>query len=152
MLSTRFAVLMTLGVIGLAAPVAAQEWPNGDIRYILHVEPGGATDVMARRLADGLQRELGVNVVVENRAGASGMIGTKALSRANPDGYTIGQVPISVTRFSQLGMLQLDPRTDLTYLARTSGQTFGIAVPSASRFRYSSEQKRKPRSRRVRFC
>ncbi|MBR7518596.1 hypothetical protein KC217_23285, partial [Mycobacterium tuberculosis] len=75
------------------------------------------------------------SIVVENRAGASGMIGTKALSRANPDGYTIGQVPISVTRFSQLGMLQLDPRTDLTYLARTSGQTFGIAVPSASRFK-----------------
>ena len=47
---------------------------------------------------------------------------------AKPDGYTIGQIPISVTRFSQLGTVQLDPLKDLTYLARTSGQTFGIAV------------------------
>ncbi len=78
---------------------------------------------------------LNQSIVVENRAGASGMIGTKALARANPDGYTIGQIPISVTRFSQLGMLQLDPRTELTYLARTSGQTFGIAVPANSRSR-----------------
>ncbi|SPA01444.1 conserved hypothetical protein;UPF0065; putative exported protein [Cupriavidus taiwanensis] len=75
------------------------------------------------------------SIVVENRAGASGMIGTKALARANPDGYTIGQIPISVTRFAQLGMLQLDPRTELTYLARTSGQTFGIAVPANSRYK-----------------
>jgi tripartite-type tricarboxylate transporter receptor subunit TctC len=75
------------------------------------------------------------SIVVENRAGASGMIGTKALARATPDGYTIGQIPISVTRFSQLGLLQLDPRTELTYLARTSGQTFGIAVPANSRFK-----------------
>jgi tripartite-type tricarboxylate transporter receptor subunit TctC len=62
------------------------------------------------------------------------MIGAKALASARPDGYTIGQIPISVTRFSQLGTLQADPRTDYTYLARTSGQTFGIAVLPGSKF------------------
>ncbi len=66
--------------------------------------------------------------MVENRAGASGMLGLKAMASAKPDGYTIGQIPISVTRFSQLGTVQLDPLKDLTYLARVSGQTFGIAV------------------------
>ena len=67
-------------------------------------------------------------IAVDNRAGAAGMIGAKAIAAGRPDGYTIGQIPISVTRFSQLGMLQADPRKDFTYIARTSGQTFGIAV------------------------
>ena len=74
-------------------------------------------------------------VAVENRAGAAGMIGAKAIAAAKPDGYTIGQIPISVTRFSQLGTLQVDPRKDFTYLARTSGQTFGIAVLPDSKFK-----------------
>ncbi len=67
--------------------------------------------------------------MVENKTGASGMLGLKAMASAKPDGYTIGQIPISVTRFSQLGTVQIDPLKDLTYIARTSGQTFGIAVP-----------------------
>ena len=58
-----------------------------------------------------------------------------ALASARPDGYTIGQIPISVTRFSQLGTLQADPRKDFTYIARTSGQTFGIAVLPNSPFK-----------------
>jgi tripartite-type tricarboxylate transporter receptor subunit TctC len=63
------------------------------------------------------------------------MIGAKAIASAKPDGYTVGQIPISVTRFSQLGTLQADPRKDFTYLARTNGQTFGIAVLPGSKFR-----------------
>jgi tripartite-type tricarboxylate transporter receptor subunit TctC len=56
------------------------------------------------------------------------MLGLKSLAIAKPDGYTIGQIPISVTRFAQLGTVQIDPLKDLSYIARTSGQTFGIAV------------------------
>jgi tripartite-type tricarboxylate transporter receptor subunit TctC len=74
-------------------------------------------------------------IAVVNQAGAAGMIGAKAIAAAKPDGYTIGQIPISVTRFSQLGTLQADPRSDFTYLARTSGQTFGIAVLPGSPFK-----------------
>jgi tripartite-type tricarboxylate transporter receptor subunit TctC len=54
----------------------------------------------------------------------------RAMASAKPDGYTVGQIPISVARFSQLGTVQIDPMKDLTYIARTSGQTFGIAVRS----------------------
>jgi tripartite-type tricarboxylate transporter receptor subunit TctC len=78
-------------------------------------------------------------IAFENKAGAAGMIGAKALSVAKPDGYTIGQIPISVTRFSQLGLLQADPLKDFTYLARTSGQTFGIAVLTDSKFKTVKE-------------
>ena len=81
-----------------------------------------------RALCLAASRELGQTLVVENKTGASGMIGLKALASARPDGYTIGQIPISVTRFAQLGTVQLDPLKDLTYIARVSGQTFGIAV------------------------
>lgn len=78
---------------------------------------------------------LGQPMPVENRAGGSGMIGTKALASAKPDGYTIGQIPLSITRFSQLGTVQIDPLKDFTYIARTTGQTFGIAAQADSRFK-----------------
>lgn len=89
------AAVLAAAAAGLTAPVAAQDYPSGDIRYILHVKPGGATDVMARRLADGLQKALGVNVVVENRDGGSGARQMAQLARAKPDGQTIGSVTAS---------------------------------------------------------
>jgi tripartite-type tricarboxylate transporter receptor subunit TctC len=67
------------------------------------------------------------------------MIGAKAIAVAKPDGYTIGQIPISVTRFSQIGMLQADPLKDFTYIARTNGQTFGIVVLYDSKFKSPKE-------------
>lgn len=63
------------------------------------------------------------------------MVGTRALIHAEPDGYTIGQIPISITRFAQLGTTDIDPLKDISYICRTTGQTFGIAVRADSRFR-----------------
>lgn len=109
MLGTRFMMLAAVGATALAMPAAAQDWPNGDIRYILHVEPGGATDVMARRLAEGLQQELGVNVIVENRAGGSGARQVAQMQRAKPDGQTIGSVTAShLGMFQQTGQFDID--------------------------------------------
>jgi tripartite-type tricarboxylate transporter receptor subunit TctC len=103
------AALAGLGCAAFAPAGEAQDWPNGDIRYILHVEPGGATDVMARRLADGLQSELGVNVVVENRAGGSGARQLAQLTMAQPDGQTIGSVTAShLGMFQQSGEFDID--------------------------------------------
>jgi len=129
------------GAAGLLAPLAARAagYPTRAITFICPWPVGGTADQSMRALCQVASGVLGQSIVVENRAGASGMIGTTALSQARPDGYTIGQIPISVTRFSQLGMLHLDPRSDLTYLARTSGQTFGIAVLASSRFQSLQE-------------
>ena len=113
----------------------AQAYPERPITFICPWPAGGTADQSMRALCQVASRVLGQQIALENKAGASGMIGIKAMASAKPDGYTIGQIPISVTRFSQLGTLQLDPLKDLTYLARTSGQTFGIAVPSESRFK-----------------
>ena len=125
--------------IGAAAAIGplkaiAQGYPDRAITFICPWPAGGTADQSMRALCQVAARVLGQAIAVDNRAGASGMIGTKAMAAARPDGYTIGQIPISVTRFSQLGTLQLDPLKDLTYLARTSGQTFGIAAPASSRF------------------
>ncbi|AZG16490.1 tripartite tricarboxylate transporter substrate binding protein [Cupriavidus pauculus] len=133
--ATAVAATGTAALLGPRIARAASEYPDRPIKFICPWPVGGTADQSMRTLCQVASGLLKQSIVVENRAGASGMIGTKALASAAPDGYTIGQIPISVTRFSQLGMLQLDPRTDLTYLARTSGQTFGIAVPANSRYR-----------------
>ncbi|MGY8524101.1 tripartite tricarboxylate transporter substrate binding protein [Paracidovorax citrulli] len=118
-----------------AAARAASGYPERPITFICPWPVGGTADQSMRALCQVASGLLKQSIVVENRVGASGMIGTRALARAKPDGYTIGQIPISVTRFSQLGMLEIDPRRELTYLARTSGQTFGIAVPASSPYK-----------------
>ena len=129
----QFALSLAGASAAIAAPrIFAAGYPDRPITFICPWAAGGTADLTMRALCVAASRELGQVIVVENRAGASGMIGLKAVAAAAPDGYTIGQVPISVTRFAQLGSVQIDPMKDLTYLARTSGQTFGIAVQSES--------------------
>lgn len=123
---------------GLLLPTlarAAEEFPARPISFICPWPAGGTADASMRAICQVAARVLKQPIAVVNQAGAAGMIGAKAIAAARPDGYTIGQIPISVTRFSQLGSLQADPRKDFTYLARTSGQTFGIAVLPESKFR-----------------
>jgi tripartite-type tricarboxylate transporter receptor subunit TctC len=117
----------------LAAPRAfAQAFPDKAITFVCPWPAGGTADTTMRALCTAAATALGQTLVVENKAGASGMLGLRTMASAKADGYTIGQVPISVTRFSQLDSVPLDPLKDLTYIARTSGQTFGIAVRSDS--------------------
>lgn len=115
--------ISTMGSAALFQPSSAfaQAFPERPITFICPWPAGGTADQSMRALCMAASRVLGQSIAVENKAGASGMIGTKAMASAKPDGYTIGQIPISVTRFSQLGMVQLDPLKDFTYLARTSG-------------------------------
>ena len=140
----RRALLTSAASVGATAWLAplqalAMGYPERTITFICPWPVGGTADQSMRVLCQVASVALGQTIIVENRVGASGMIGTKSMASAKPDGYTIGQIPISVTRFSQLGTLQLDPRKDLTYLARTSGQTFGIAVPVGSQFKSLQE-------------
>ena len=127
----------TAGLAGMAVKAQAQAtvYPDRPITFICPWPAGGTADQTMRALCLAAGRELGQSMVVENKAGAAGMIDLKALASAKPDGYTVGQIPISVTRFSQLGTVAIDPMKDLTYLARTSGQTFGIAVPANARWK-----------------
>jgi tripartite-type tricarboxylate transporter receptor subunit TctC len=90
--SKRFAMLAATFV--LAAPlisvsVSAQEYPNKPVKMIVTFPPGGGMDTMARLLSAPLQDRLKQPIVVENRPGASGMIGAEAAAKAPPDGYTL---------------------------------------------------------------
>ncbi|AWQ07791.1 Bug family tripartite tricarboxylate transporter substrate binding protein [Bordetella bronchiseptica] len=78
-----------IATAGIAAPVSADAYPARPIQMIVPFPPGGSTDVMARVLARTLQDSLGQPVVVQNRAGAGGVIGTDATAKSAADGYTI---------------------------------------------------------------
>src|SRR5262245_44417981 len=94
---------------GLAPKLAFAAYPDKPILFICPWPAGGTADQTMRALCQAASKALGQSIVVENKAGASGMLGLKAMSSAKADGYTIGQIPISVTRFSQLGTVQIDP-------------------------------------------
>ena len=88
----RMLLLALAASVGLAAvtTVQAQErWPSRPITIVSPYNPGGTNDVVARAIADRLQRVLGQPVVVENRAGAAGIVGSAGVMRAAPDGYTL---------------------------------------------------------------
>jgi tripartite-type tricarboxylate transporter receptor subunit TctC len=84
---------MGKGIIALAALLAASiawgsDWPIKPVRFIVPYPPGGGTDVIARILQSRLSESLGQSVVIENRGGAGGVLGTELAAKANPDGYT----------------------------------------------------------------
>lgn len=76
--------------LALAAPAAmAQSYPQKTVRVVLPYPPGGPTDIVARMLTQKLTENLGQSFVVENRPGATGMVGTNSVAKAEPDGYTL---------------------------------------------------------------
>jgi len=127
------------GVLGLALGAAllvatpdraqAQAWPTRPVTIIVPFAPGGNTDTMARLLANKLGEKFGQNFIVENRVGASGAIGTAAVARAAPDGYTLmfGAVQqISVLPITD--KVNYDPKTDLSYISIFGEGPFVLGV------------------------
>src|SRR6185295_4620416 len=83
-------LLAMLAAALLATMAQAQEYPAKPIRFIVPFPPGGSSDLIARAIAPRLSERMGQPVLIENRAGAGGMIGVEMVAKAPPDGYIIG--------------------------------------------------------------
>ena len=87
---TSIAVVSALSLCGITTAAQAQDaWPTKPIRLVVPFTPGGVTDTTARVIADSLGKRLGQNIIVDNKPGASGNIGTALVKSAAPDGYTL---------------------------------------------------------------
>jgi tripartite-type tricarboxylate transporter receptor subunit TctC len=94
----------------LAAPaMAADDYPNRPVRLIIPFPPGGSNDVVGRVIAQHLGEQLGKQIIVDNRGGAGGVIGTDVTAKAAPDGYTIGVISLAHAVNPWLYKLPYDP-------------------------------------------
>ena len=113
--------LLAAGVAALAAPwVHAQSstWPSRPIRLMVQYPPGGLVDTVARLMAPHLSQALGQSVVVDNRAGAGGLIGTDMASKQAPDGYTllVSHASVHIYATATRSSMPFDPVNDFTHL------------------------------------
>lgn len=130
----RRIALMLGAIAGLMAavmtPVQAQtDWPTRPVRVIIPYPPGSGTDFIVRAVAERLSRQLGQQFVVEHRSGAAGALGTEALARSTPDGYTIMMTPQApITVAPNLRKLAYDPQKDFIAVSRMGEVIAGFAV------------------------
>jgi tripartite-type tricarboxylate transporter receptor subunit TctC len=115
-------------VFALCAPLQAQTYPSRPIRIIVPFPPGGAADVTARILSEKYSTAWGANVVVDNRPGATGIIGTDIVAKANPDGHTLGLVALSFAINPSIHKLPYDPERDFTYVTITASNPLVLVV------------------------
>ena len=116
--TAMLAAISSMLAFGLTTPITAsaqQSYPNKPIRLVVPYAPGGATDIIARAIAPELAKELGQQVVVENRAGAGGNVGAEAVARSQPDGYTMVMSANSLHAITPFlySKLSYDPNKDL---------------------------------------
>jgi len=114
MLAAVGGILWVIILLGLmAAPVQAQSYPTQSVRFIVPFPPGGGTDFTARVIGPKLAERLGQPVILENRAGAGGNVGSEYVAKAKPDGYTIGIVTVDISPSPNLyKKLNYDPTKD----------------------------------------
>ena len=121
-----------LAALLTAASAGAQSWPAKPVRFIVPFPPGGSTDVAARTVAERLTRSFGQQVVVDNRGGGGGAIGTVEAARAAPDGYTLLFVadPV-ITLHLVVKNVQFDMQRDFAAVTQVTTQPIAVAVHSS---------------------
>ena len=107
------ALLVTATIFGIGT-AQAQTFPNRPITLVIPFSPGGSTTIVGRGVADKMGELLGEKIVIDNRPGAGGTIGTKAVAKSEPDGYTLllgytGTLAIGPSLYRNVGY---DPRKD----------------------------------------
>jgi len=127
-----FSVALVISASVISNPVKAQSYPTGPVRIILPFPPGGGTDILARVLAQKLNESWGQPVVVDNRAGAGGTIGSAMVAKSPADGHTILIMPAGIAAHPSLYKnLAYDPARDLAPVSRlASGPLVLVVHPS----------------------
>ncbi len=115
---------------GTAQAEAPASWPSKPVRIVVPYPPGGSTDALTRRLAQQLTLNLGQQFLVENRAGASGMVGTEQVARSAPDGYTLLMGNNATHGLNQLLTKRklVDPLADFTPITVAAMMPLALAV------------------------
>ena len=108
----------------------AQAYPNKPLKIIVPFAPGGVTDMVSRVMAQGLTVELGQTVVVENRAGASGILGAEVTAKSAPDGYTLmmGNISTLAINAAVFAKLPYDPQASFEPVSMVARQPLLVAV------------------------
>jgi tripartite-type tricarboxylate transporter receptor subunit TctC len=130
----RSALVALAGALTLLSGAAsAQDWPSKPVRVVVAYAAGGANDLLARVFADQLGKSLGQQFFVENRTGGSGLIGTEAVARAAPDGYTLqaSGMPSHVLAPAMNKNASFDPIKDFTHIAYLGGPPNVFVVHSS---------------------
>jgi len=123
-------LLAAFGAALIMGAAVAQPYPSKGVRIVVAYPPGGATDIVTRLLAEHLARATGQPFVVENRPGAGGLIGSDAVAKAAPDGYTLlmGVVSSHAIAPSAYENMPYDPVADFTPISLAAGTSFFITV------------------------
>ena len=134
---SRRAALAALGGSAALAPFGAhaQTFPTKPITLIVPFPAGGSTDRHLRTLAESVGKQLGQNVIVENKPGAGGTLGPGQVAKAKPDGYTITQFPLGMLRYPHMQKTPWHPIDDYTFIIGLSGYTFGFTVRADSPYK-----------------
>ena len=120
-MSIRSKLVLTV-IAALAAasgPAQAQNYPNRPITLIIPFAPGGSTTIVGRGVAEKMSELLGEKIIIDNRPGAGGTVGTRAVAKSDPDGYTLilgytGTLAIGPSLYKNVGY---DPRKDFAPIA-----------------------------------
>ena len=116
----------------LASAANAQSYPNRPVKVVIPWPPGQATDLAARIVGEKLSQQLGQPFIMENKPGAGGAIGTEAVAKAAPDGYTLlaaSSGPISI--MPNLQKIPYDPLKDLAPISLVAAAPFALVVPAS---------------------
>src|SRR5262245_32509361 len=126
----RAVAVATVACLCAGIGPAAGAYPDRPIRLLVSFPPGGSSDAMARIVQPGLERLLGQPVVIENRAGAGGMIAIDAVAKAAPDGYVVGLGGAGAlgTNLALQEKMSYDPRKDVAPVTGLAGSPFILAA------------------------
>lgn len=132
---------LAIAVTAAVSPAAAQQWPVKPIRFIVPYSPGGVSDIAARLVGAKLTDSLGQQVIIENRPGGNGTIGTGAVAKSPPDGYTYVVATVGDFTLSQhiIKNMSYDPLVDLIPVTGLTDTPCVVAVTATSKYKTLSD-------------